>query len=178
MGLWVLAALLILWYNGVAMTALMDKPLAGLSPEARETITKWQRLEHRMASKLKDIMDPDEIRRIFAAFDLEKVKAVLPVKKAKPAPAAAKRSVSKPRKEVVLPTLSGILAIYDADGNTEYLAVIDGKAQAAKSRIGDFLLDRINDRGILLTQDKDAWFIPAPRVDFSLDTRDDAPAGL
>jgi len=60
-GLWVLAALLILWYNGVTMISLLDQPLVGLSPEARETITKWQRMEMLVTSQLKEIIDQKEI---------------------------------------------------------------------------------------------------------------------
>jgi hypothetical protein len=49
------------------------------------------------------------------------------------------------------------------------LAVIAGKAQEEKSRIGDFVLEKIESNGIHLSQDKESWFIPAPTVDFSVD---------
>jgi len=170
-GLWVLAALLILWYNGAAVTSLLDQPLSGLSPAARETLTKWQRLEIRIASQLKEIIDPQEIDQVLAAMEFKKkIQAILPAKKSKLVPVAIKKALPVKEKEVVLPILSGVLAIYDADGVAVHLAVVDGKAREEKSRIGDFVLERIDAKGVLLTQDRDSWFIPAPRVDFSLDT--------
>ena len=164
-----LAALLILWYNAAAMTSLIDKPLPGLSSEARATIAKWQRLENHIALRLKEIVDLQEIEKIFARIDLNKVKAVLPVKKSEPRP----RTVQKPepvrKKKVELPSLNGILAVYGTDGDVDYLAVIDGKTREEKSSIGDFVLERIDAKGIRLAQDKESWFVPAPTVEFSVD---------
>jgi hypothetical protein len=168
-GLWVLAALLILWYNGVAMIALFDQPLVGLSPEARETITKWQRLEMMVASQLKEMTDQNEIDRTLAAIDIKKIVAAIPIKKPKPATVVTKKIAPVKKKKVVLPALNGILAIYDADGNTDHLAIIEGKAREKNSRIGEFKLEKIDSSGVVLTQDKESWFIPAPTVDFSVD---------
>ena len=168
-GLWVLAALLILWYNGVAMISLFDQPLVGLSPEARETITKWQRLEMSVASKLKDMMDQEEIDRIISAIDIKKIVAAIPIKKPKPAKVVTKKIEPVKKKKVVLPTLNGIVAIYDASGKTVHLAVVEGKTREEKSRIGDFTLEKIDSSGIVLTQDKESWFIAAPTVNFSVD---------
>ena len=80
-GLWVLATLLILWYNAAAMTSLIDKPLPGLSPDARTTIAKWQRLESYIAMRLKEIIDLKEIEKIFARIDDNNTKTVLAAKK-------------------------------------------------------------------------------------------------
>jgi len=168
-GFWVLAALLILWYNGVTMISLLDQPLAGLSPEARETITKWQRLEMELESRLKKMLAQKEIDRILASIDINKIVAVIPVKKSKPATVVKKRIEPVKKKEVILPPLNGILTIYDASGNTVHLAVIAGKAREEKSRIGEFYLEKIESNGVLLTRDKESWFIPAPDVDFSVD---------
>lgn len=169
-GLWVLAALLILWYNAAAMTSLIDKPLPRLSSDARATIAKWQRLENYIAMRLKEIIDLQEIEKIFARIDLKKTKAVLPAKKSEPRP----RPVQKPepirKKKIKLPSLSGVLALYGTDGDVVYLAVIDGKTREKKSRVGDFVIERIDAKGILLAQGKESWFVPAPTVEFSVDT--------
>ena len=169
-GLWVLAALLILWYNAAAMTSLLDKPLPSLSPEARSTIAKWQRLENHMALRLKQVINPQEIEKILARFDFKKVKAVLPAKKKTPVPTAVKKSEPLKKKDVKLPALNGIVAVYGTDGNVVYLAVIDGKTREEKSSIGEFVLEKIDTKGVLLAQDKENWFVPAPTVDFSMDT--------
>lgn len=168
-GLWVLAALLILWYNGSAMTSLLDQPLTGLSPEARETITKWQRLEMRVAERLKDIVNPQEMEKIMAAIDFKKIKAILPIKKDAPIPVPVKKSQKVVKKEVVLPSLSGILAIHDAEGKTQHLAVVDGKAQEVESVVNGFFIKRIDANGVLLTQEGETWFVSAPKVEFTVD---------
>jgi len=163
-------ALLILWYNAAAMTSLLDKPLPGLSPEARSTIAKWQRLENHMALRLKQVIKPQEIEKILARFDVKKVKAILPAKKSAPKPTAVKKAEPVKKKDVKLPTLNGIVAVYGTDGKVVYLAVIDGKTREEKSSIGEFMLEKIDAKGILLAQDKENWFVPAPKVEFSMDT--------
>ena len=179
-GLWVLAALLILWYNAVAMTSLLDQPMAGLSPQARESITKWERLEIQIASQLKDKFSVQEFDKFLSAIDIEKVKAVLPVKKTKPKTKASKKT-TKPvkKKEIILPKLNGILAILDVRGQTLHLAVIDGKTREEKSRIGEFTLERIDAEGILISQEDQSWFIHRPQVAFSVDnSRSSSASGL
>ena len=182
-GLWVLAALLILWYNAAAMTSLFDRPLPGLSPEARETITKYQRLENQIKSRFKDKLTIQELTEIVAHIDLESVrKIVLPVKKSLAKPKAVKKPkkiIAKPKQVVTLPSLNGIMAVYDKMGHVVYLAVIDGKTREEKSSVGKFVIDKIEADGVHLKQDKDSWFITAPRVDFSIDasgvTRESGP---
>jgi len=168
-GLWVLAALLVLWFNAAVMTSLLDQPLAGLSPQARETITKWQRLEIQISSRLKEALNSQEVDTILAAMDIKrKVKAVFPVTKPKSKPVPAKKFMPAKKKKVVLPELTGIVAIYDGEGRTHYLAVVDGKAREEKSRIDEFLLERIDTAGVLLTREGESWFIAAPRVAYSV----------
>lgn len=168
-GLWVLAALLLLWYNAAAMTSLLDKPLAGLSPEARATIAKGQRLENDIALRLKQVINSDEIEKIIARIDFKKIKAVLPAKKSGTIPKAVKKPEPVKKKEVILPALNGIVAVYGTDGRVVYLAVMDGKTLEEKSSIGEFVLEKIDAKGVLLTQEKENWFVPAPTVEFSMD---------
>ena len=168
--MWVLAALLILWYNAAAMTSLMDKPLPGLSSEARATIAKWQRLENYIAIRLREIVDLQEIEKIFARIDFKKEKPVLSAKKSEPLSKTVRKPEPVRKKNVELPSLNGIVAVYGTDGDVVYLAVIDGKTREEKSSIGDFVLERIDAKGVLLAQDRESWFVPAPTVDFSVDT--------
>ncbi len=169
-GLWVLAALLILWYNAAAMTSLLDKPLPGLSREARATIAKWQRLENDIALRMKQVLDPQEIEKIIAGIDLKEGTAVLAAKKIVPMPTAVKKPEPVKKKDVKLPNLSGIVAVYGTDRDVTFLAVIDGKTCEEKSSIGRFVLERIDAQGILLAQGQQSWFVPAPTVTFSVDT--------
>ncbi len=168
-GLWVLAALLIFWYNVAVMMSLIDKPLPSLSSDARATIAKWQRLETYNALRLKEIVSLQEIEKIFARIDVGKAKAVLPAKKREPMPKTVRKPEPVIKKKVELPLLNGIVTVYGTDGDAVYLAVIDGKTHEEKSSIGDFVIERIDTKGILLAQDKESWFVPAPTVEFSVD---------
>jgi len=167
-GLWVLAALLILWYNAAAMTSLLDQPLAGLSPQAKAAITKWQRLEMQITSQLKETLHIQELEKYLTAIDMEKVKAILPKKDTKPKPAAKKEALPVKKEEVILPKVNGIVEIHNAAGESVFRAIIDGKTREVKSRIGDFLLVRIDTSGVLLTRKGESWFIDAPQVEFSV----------
>ena len=169
-GSWVLAALLILWYNATAMTSLLDKPLPGLSPEARSTIAKYQRLENHIASRLKEMIDPRKMEDIFARIDDIRAKVLPAAKKSGPVPATVKKPKPVRKKDVALPSLNGIVAVYDAGGAVAYLAVMDGKTREEKSSIGGFRIEKIDAKGVLLAQGKENWFLPAPTVDFSMDT--------
>jgi len=169
-GLWVLAALLILWYNAAAMTSLFDKPLPGLSPDARATIAKWQRLESHIAMRLKDVVDLQEIEKIFARIGYDKTDAVLPAKKTESRPKPVQKPKQIKKKKIELPSLNGILAVYGTDGDVVYLAVIDGMTREKNSKVGEFVIESIDAKGILLAQDTESWFVPAPTVEFSVDT--------
>jgi hypothetical protein len=179
-GLWVLAGLCVVGYNGVSLTTLFDKPLPSLSAEARATIAKWQRLEQRTAARLQAVLDPQEIRKIVAGIDFRKAIAVPAAPPGNPVPASVEKPVStrveKPapvaEKAVVLPSLNGIVAVYNADAAVVYLAVIDGKTRKEKSQIGDFVLEKIEAGGVVLARGHRTWFVPAPTVEFSVDTRE------
>lgn len=171
-GLWVLAAFFVVGYNFMSLTTLFDKPLPSLSAEARATIAKWQRLEHRTATRLQEVLAPQEIRKIVAGIDFKKAKAAPEAPPRSPAPTTVKRLARLPKKAVVLPVLNGIVAVYGADDAVDYLAVIDGKTRKEKSKIGDFVLKKIEAGGVVLVRDKRTWFVHAPTVDFSVDTRD------
>jgi DNA-binding Lrp family transcriptional regulator len=171
-GLWVLAALFVVGYNGVSLTTLLEKPLPSLSAEARATIAKWQRLENQAAARLKEIMDPGEIRKIVANIDFKKTTAAPEAPKRAQVPATVRKPAPEPGKAVALPVLNGIVAVYGADGEVAYLAVIDGKTRKEKNRIGDFVLEKIEAGGVVLARGKRSWFVPAPTVHFSMDTSD------
>lgn len=171
-GLWVLAGLLVAGYNGVSLTTLFEKPLPSLPAEARATIAKWQRLENHAAARLKEVLAPGEIRKIVAGIDVKKKEAAPATPKRHPVPKTVGKQAPVSRKAVALPVLNGIVAVYGANGEVAYLAIIDGKSRKEKSRIGDFVLKKIEARGVVLAQGSRSWFVHAPTVDFSVDTRD------
>ena len=122
-----------------------------------------------IAIRLKEIIDLQEIEKIFARIDFEKAKEVLPAKKSEPMPKTARKPEPVIKKKVELPSLNGIVTVYGTDGKVVYLAVIDGKTREENSSIGDFVLERVDVKGVLLAQGKHSWFIPAPTVEFSVD---------
>ena len=54
-------------------------------------------------------------------------------------------------------------------GDVIYPAVIDGKTREEKNSIGDFVLERIDAKGILLAQEKGQPVCTLPTVEFSVD---------
>lgn len=171
-GLWVLAALFVAGYNGVFLTTLLEKPLPSLSAEARATIAKWQRLEDQAAARLKEFLDPGEIRKLVAKIDFKKTTAVPETPKRAPVLTTVRKPAPVLKKAVALPVLNGIVAVYGTNGEVAYLAVIDGKTRKEKNSIGEFVLEKIEAGGVVLARGKRSWFVQAPTVDFSMDTRD------
>jgi hypothetical protein len=168
-GLWVLAALLVLWYNAVAFLSLWDRELTAMSPGARATIAKRQQLESRMAQKLLGVIDPLQINHIAAKIDGRRV--VPPPKPigGTPVQAVVKKVKPAPKVEVKLPSLDGIIAVYHPSKGKTYLAVMDGKTLEERSGINDFVIQSIDAKGVLLARGAKAVFIPAPQIAYSKD---------
>ena len=169
-GLWVLAALLVLWYNAAAVSSLWDRELTAMSPGARATIAKSQQLQSRISQGLLALIDPLQIENIAARIDSRKLKPA-PVKKkgVTPPQAANKRVDPTPEAKVKLPSLDGIIAVYRPITGETYIAVMDGNALEEQNRINNFVLKKIDAKGVLLSRGAKTWFVPAPQVDYSKD---------
>jgi hypothetical protein len=169
-GLWVLAALLVLWYNAVAFLSLWDRELTAMSPGARNTIAKRQQLESRMAQKLSGLIDPFQINHIAAKIDGPSVAPPPPKPKGgTPSQAVSKKVNSAAEMELKLPSLDGIIAVYQPSKGKTYLAVMDGKTLEEQSRINDFVITSIDAKGVQLARGAKTVFIPAPQIAYSKD---------
>jgi len=169
-GLWVLAALLILWYNAVALLSLWDREFTAMSPGARATIAKRQQLESRMAQKLLGLIDPLQINHIAAKIDGRRVVPPPKPKGGTPPQAVKKKVKPVPEMKLKLPSLDGIIAVYNPSSGKTYLAVMDGKTLEEQSRINDFVIKSIDAKGVLLARGAKTLFIPAPQIAYSKDT--------
>jgi hypothetical protein len=70
---------------------------------------------------------------------------------------------------VELPTLSGILMVGGNSGKSRYSAVLNGKVCSEKENFNEFKVEEISSSGVLLSQNKRSWFIPAPEVYYSVE---------
>jgi len=169
-GLWVLAALLVLWYNAAAVSSLWDRELTAMSPGTRATITKHQQLQSRISQGLLALIDPLQIENIAARIDGRRVKTPPPKPKGVTPPQVVnKRVESAPEVKVKLPSLDGIIAIYRPITGKAYRAVMDGHALEEQSRINNFVIKKIDAKGVLLSRGSKTWFVPVPQVDYSKD---------
>jgi hypothetical protein len=169
-GLWVLAALLILWYNAVTLLSLWDREFTAMSPGARATIAKRQLLESRMAQKLLGLIDPLKISNIAAKIDGRRVVPPPPKPKVSTPPqAVSKRVKPAPETELKLPSLDGIIAIFHPTSGKTYLAVMDGNTLEEEGRINDFVVKSIDAKGVRLARGAKTIFIPAPQIAYSKD---------
>ena len=165
MGSWILAALIVLAYNGIQLASLLAPPITGYSHEVRSAISKQQQVEDMVAAARQSMM-PLNITSLTAAVDRPpENKNVENTEPVHPKASAADTEVTK--EETQLPQLQGIVRISDIQGQLKHRAVLDGKLFSEKDRIGTLTVQRISDKGVLLTNDKGSWFLPSPDVSFS-----------
>ena len=67
------------------------------------------------------------------------------------------------------PVLTGIMQILDARGNQRSFALIEGKRLMEKDSVRGFNVQKVTNKGVVLTKEGKTWFIQTPNVYFSLD---------
>ena len=161
---WILAAFILLGFNGFALLSLFSPPLVGRSQETRLASQKWHKLENRLALIQKEAFDNIDLKPIVARFSPD-----LDVVKKQPPGSQAVKSESEAESEVQPPILTGIMKISDAHGNHRLFALIEGKRLMENDRVRDFTVQKITNHGAVLSRNGKTWFVPAPEVYFSLD---------
>ena len=156
-------ALLLLGHNGFKLMSFLDPELHGQSAVVKVAREKWQQLEKKASLAMSGSLDNINLDRIFANFKPVSHKQKKKVSKQKPQSAKEKRT------KIKLPGLTGIIQISDAHGNAQSLAVIDGECFGKGERVLGFMVQRISEEGIILTRGGTSWFVPAPKISFSLD---------
>ena len=163
-GGWVLAAFIFLGYNGFVLTSLFSPPLVGRSKETRLASRKWLRLVKKNSLIMKENVENIDLKPIISKFvpDLRVVKKQFPHPEAEP-------SEFEGKFEIKPPVLTGIMKILDAQGNQRSFALIEGKRLMERDSVRGFSVQKVTNKGVLLTKRGKTWFIPTPKVYFSLD---------
>ena len=154
----ILAALLLLAYNGLVLMPLLNPAIIERSEEVKLASRKWQKLSERDLLIVKEIWDNKDIELVASRLGSD-ISAMMPV--------------SSNQKDdgigIKLPSLTGIMQISDIHGNIISVAVIEGKRLVEKDEINGFKVKSVTRKGVALKKAGKRWFIPAPEVQFSID---------
>ena len=156
-------ALLLLGHNGFKLLSFLDPELPGQSRVVKVAREKQEEFEKKASLAMTKSLDNLNLDRIFANFTPVSHKQKKKVSKPKP------QLVKEKRIKIKLPRLTGIMQISDAQGKTRSFAVIDGECLGEGERVLGFMVQKINGEGITLTRGGTSWFVPAPKISFSLD---------
>jgi len=159
-----LAAFIFLGYNGFVLASLFSPSLVGRSKETRLASQKWLRLENKISLIMKEAVDNIDLKPIVSNFASDK----RVVKKQSPHP-EAQINEFEGKFESKPPVLTGIMKILDAQGNQRSFALIEGKILMEKDSVRGFNVQKVTNKGVVLTKRGKTWFIPTPKVYFSLD---------
>jgi hypothetical protein len=151
-------------------------PLPSHSREAKTAMRRAQQLEIQSKEKLAEAESKKfNITKIVARLDrgLQKIKQKMaPPKESvtikKPTP--VKKAVKAVEKEevIALPSLTGIIQIFDAEGKLKLLAAMDGKVYEENATVQEFRIKQITAKAVILARGNRTWQIKAPKVDFSV----------
>ena len=161
---WVLAAFIFLGYNGFVLASLFSPPFVGRSKETRLASQKWLRLEKKNSLIMKENVDNIDLKPIVSNFAPDS----RVVKKQFPHP-EAQLSEFEGKIEIKPPVLTGIMEIINTQGNQRLFALIEGKRLMEKDSVRGFNVQKVTNEGVVLTKRGKTWFIPTPKVYFSLD---------
>jgi hypothetical protein len=161
-GGWIIAAILILGLNLGKLGDLQYPPMSENSPLVNTIRFKLYNLEQVLSERK-------------ANLDIRWDRPVLLTNLTKP-PVLSKTISDEFRKEdtsgldkaVQLPKLSGIMMVGGNTGKNRYSAVLNGKVCSENENFYEFKIEEISSSGVLLSQNKRSWFIPAPEVYYSV----------
>ena len=161
-----MVALLLVGFNGFKLMSFFNPELTGQSRTVKEAMKKWRQLENRVPATIVEALDNINLNVAFAEYTKD-----TPVSHKQKKKVSTQRSGGTKEKaiNIKLPSLTGILSTTDAHGNTRSLAVINGEYLGEGERLFGFIVKEISEEGILLSKGGASWFVPAPKVKFSLD---------
>lgn len=160
-GGWVLAALLLLGYNGLELMRLFDPSIPGISSLLKQVKQDWFKLTERDALNSAEKDSSIDLDRILARFIPD------PLKRGKTS--IFPRDAMDEEIWDALPELTGISQVLDVNGNIRSFAMIEGRRLCEHSEIKGFTVEKITSRGVILTRKGESWFICVPGVNFTLD---------
>ena len=167
-GGWIIAALIVVAYNGLLLSSVFSPPIVGQSKDARLASQKWLRLENKMKARAKQSVDHGDAAPVVARFTPKWPAAEKKTETASSTqiPATGERVATV---ALVPPVLTGIMEVTDDQGFRRLSAVMEGRRWVEKERIRGFTVERITLKGVQLTHSGKEWFIPAPMVYFMKD---------
>jgi len=167
-GLWVLLGLIVLAYNAMVLTTLYDRPLSGLSRDVRAAMRKTREFEQIMAARSPAVLDQSRLDVVLQKGNPISAR----VYRQKPKPPEKKKIQPEPvepkPETITLPRLYGIISGLDDDGNLRLAAMMEGIVLSKKDTIRGFRVSRITEKGVVLSRGEQTWFVPAPKVYFSI----------
>lgn len=170
-GIWILAALITLAYSGQALLVLFSPPIMGYSSTVKSVILKKQQLAAMMA-ETESAEAKADLLTIAAGLDKttpleeeEEEEEEESIRMPPLMPSANPVSFDQAPKP---PLLRGVFRTMDSRGKMYLRALLDSELLAENDRIGDFTVQRISEKGVLLTKESVSLFLPSPDVPFCL----------
>lgn len=160
---WILAAFLLVWFNGLEFLAVGNQPLMSESPVLRSLRPKLSRLGNKAVDNAAYGVDQLNSDTLFAAYRSPRI------------PAAAQERTSQagtppePAGQANLPALSGIMQIEHRPGAFVYRAVLNGRVCNTQDQVQGFVIDTITPEGVSLRRLNTIYFIESPTPYFTSD---------
>ena len=161
-GGWILAALLLIAYNGSKLMALLSPPITGRSMEVKLASQKWQQLQDKISQDSEAYLEAIDLDMALLGTFTNSDR----IKSRPPDNSSAKADSEQPTK-IKLPTLSGILHNTDIHGREFAIAIIDGRRLKESDSILGFKIRKIKDDGVVVTSNGQRWFLKAPKVPYN-----------
>jgi len=161
-GCWFLAALLLAGHNGSKLATLLSMPVSGQSAQVKLASEKWRQLQDKMSQTVKEMADKVDLDLAFTQFS-----AHFEHQKSNDSDSEVAQEPRLEAQSVQLPKLSGILHCLDINGNVDAMAVIEGRRFQEKDTVREFQIQKIEEKGVVLTKGGKSWFLKTPEVSYS-----------
>lgn len=158
----ILAALLLIGYNGSKLMVLLSPPISGRSTEVKLASQKWQQLQNKISQRSKVFIEDIDL-------DTALLRTSSNSGSIKHSPVVISSNGEEIVRHVTIkpPIISGILRNTNIHGQAYSLAIIDGHRFKENDRVQGFRIQQIKDDGVVVTRGNQKWFIRAPNVSYS-----------
>jgi hypothetical protein len=165
-GLWLLVGLVVAGINGYYFVSLLDEPLAGYSPGARQARRQFEQYQQLMETQTRKISSGMKLlAERFASSTPEAEQRTEGQKQEKP-PVKVEKTVN--RITIVLPVLAGIVTRRSPVGQVQRIALLDNGVYSEGEILQEFTIQKISADGVLLARGKNTWFLKRPEIAYSL----------
>ena len=156
----IIAAVIVIAINIYLLTELIGSPIAQKSEEFKMASNKWNQYKQMQDQTIEDLIKSAEA--IIAVANMGH--------KAKPEKIQLTASIqpTEDHKLAGVPNLAGILQVAGVGEKTRFIALMEGKRLRENDKIMNYTIKNITAKGVLLSQNGETKFIPAPEVYFSL----------